>query len=308
MPFMPRIARLPVLACLAVQAAALAGCGEEKIRVLRYPQFYDADIQTVAVLPFEDKTNDRALGKALADAVAAEMKAQGVYNIVPPDALAAVADANALAAAADLGAILELLRKGEKVQAVVVGEVSQFKDDLWAGGTGDGTQEFTQKAAIDASARLIRVVDGGVMRQSQPGSGSVALTHLPGTRADDEIVAKCAAALAGPFGPTPGEAKIKKNSLFTASALRGKKWQKEDRFVPTGNEVILVVKLPKSCDRCLFRVAIADKTTGQEIAAEDLLWTAQWSEGPGEGFPFPIKDILERARPGRFEARLYSGD
>ena len=72
--------------------------------------------------------------------------------------------------------------------------------------------------------------------------------------------------------------------------------------------MIVVVNLPVTCHRNHFRIGIARRDDGGEVAGREFTWLRAWSSEAGKGFGFSPREIAEAAGgPGRYVARLYSG-
>jgi len=67
--------------CMAI--IWLSGCSKS-FTAREYPSFYDPNVRTVAVLPFQNETNARGAGMLAAENPAAALRANGTYRIIPP--------------------------------------------------------------------------------------------------------------------------------------------------------------------------------------------------------------------------------
>jgi hypothetical protein len=72
-----------------VAAAAMIACGgcSKSFTARRYPAFYDPNLRTVAVLPFQNDTGVQGAGRLAADTLAAALRANGTYKVFTPHAL-----------------------------------------------------------------------------------------------------------------------------------------------------------------------------------------------------------------------------
>lgn len=133
---------------LLLLPAGLAGCGEAKIEFLRYPAFYDPAIKTVAVAPMGNRTLHPMAGDFLAKRLAAELRANGTYKVVGPDALEnRLAEAKVeLPPNPSVEQFAEALGEIGGIDAFIAGEVTRFGagqgvytevyDDPWYYGRG----------------------------------------------------------------------------------------------------------------------------------------------------------------------------
>ncbi len=68
---------------LFVVMTVLAGCAKQ-ITVSRYPAFYDPNIKTIAVVPFENHSNRKYIGHMIADHLTAALTANQTYKVLGP--------------------------------------------------------------------------------------------------------------------------------------------------------------------------------------------------------------------------------
>jgi curli biogenesis system outer membrane secretion channel CsgG len=75
-----------------VTGATMLGCGgcSKSFAAREYPSFYDPNLHTVAVLPFQNDTGTQGAGTLAADSLAAALRINGTYQVVTPHRLQAV--------------------------------------------------------------------------------------------------------------------------------------------------------------------------------------------------------------------------
>ncbi len=121
---MCRSKTVPGLVFFAFICIILTGCSKE-ITVNHYPGFYDPNIKTIAILPFENYSSHKGLGNAVANRLASGLMLNRTYKVIGPDQLnimlnnlnlPAVPRGNDKAAAEELG-------KVGKIRAFVKGQV-----------------------------------------------------------------------------------------------------------------------------------------------------------------------------------------
>lgn len=118
------INRMQVIFGVCGVLTALSGCSESFI-ARRYPSFYDPNLRTVAVVPFQNDTTRRGAGIMASDSLAAALRANGTYRIVTPRRLRALVEQKKLRALSrtdfqkDAGEFREL----GGIQAFITGKV-----------------------------------------------------------------------------------------------------------------------------------------------------------------------------------------
>lgn len=118
------INRIQVIFVVCGVLTALSGCSESFI-AHQYPSFYDPNLRTVAVVPFQNDTTRRGAGIMASDSLSAALHANGTYRIVPPRKLQALVEQKKLRALSrtdyqkDAGEFREL----GGIQAFVTGKV-----------------------------------------------------------------------------------------------------------------------------------------------------------------------------------------
>ncbi len=122
----------PVALVLAVTLGA-AGCGGTmKATKFTNPKFNFAFVQRVAVLPFDNLSNDRQAGERATRLSITELLATGAADVVEPGevqaALTQILGANVIRGVSPSTEQVIALGKALKVQAVLLGAVSQSEN------------------------------------------------------------------------------------------------------------------------------------------------------------------------------------
>ena len=73
---------------LLTAVCCFMGC-TKTIEISHYPTFYTTDLQSIAVLPFDNDTLDVRAGQYLAERLANSLRENGTYKIAGPRELAA---------------------------------------------------------------------------------------------------------------------------------------------------------------------------------------------------------------------------
>ena len=71
------------LVAVSLLVSAVGGCNA-KLTVDRYPDFYDPELKSVAVVPFANLTQEPQAGTFLAERLAEALRANGTYQAVGP--------------------------------------------------------------------------------------------------------------------------------------------------------------------------------------------------------------------------------
>ena len=125
---------IPVRAVLLVVLLALTGCGASVVRYIN-PDANFSYIKKVAVLPFNNLTNDRYAGEKVRAALTVDLLSRRVFDVMEQGEVSKVLTLVLRATGAEEGMVLELDKEtlkllGERlgVQAVILGSVDDFED------------------------------------------------------------------------------------------------------------------------------------------------------------------------------------
>lgn len=324
-----RIGRQALLTCELLLATAIsAGCSKD-MWIMRIPEFYTPELQSVAVASFRNQTDQNGAGDIIADKLAASLMANGSYRVFNRNDLKAVMDENDLQLALGGGSSgdTDQLSKLSSVQAVLVGAVTTYsstsnsqqrQDPVYATDRAGnsyvaGYRTYTQtrhEGNVSVTATLIRVSDGTTIfatpeplwtRVWSEGSPPQKDCNACLYEAADSVVSQ----LVATFAPVRMQIKINPSkALRTATELYDNKWNYKDKFSADDEKMFVVVALPASCDRNSFRLVIVRKNERVDLAAQDIKWDRQYG---AYGYLFSPKDIAAKAGPGDYEVKFYSG-
>ncbi len=125
---------IPVRAVLLVVLLVLTGCGASVVRYIN-PDANFSYIKKVAVLPFNNLTNDRYAGEKVRAALTVDLLSRRVFDVMEQGEVSKVLTLVLRATGAEEGMVLELDKEtlkllGERlgVQAVILGSVDDFED------------------------------------------------------------------------------------------------------------------------------------------------------------------------------------
>jgi len=328
--------------CLPLCLLAASGCGK-KIWVSQYPSFYRPGLRTIVVAPFANATNHRGAGRLVTEKVASALTANATYEILRHSDLAMAADdAELRAAGNNPAALVKLLQKRGRAQALLTGTVTQYAssqerdwrqrpvyeddDEDYRKGRKHkrrvshyaGYTHIRNTATVDATARLLRIADGTAIHTTPRGSAKTTVTsetsddgNISPQRSLHECLAsagdQCVAKLLEEFAVVRKQISVGRDAFRTASELRGGEWEGGKSFRRTDAKVVVVVKLPTECDRNHFRIAIVHKPSGREAVSQDFTWLRAWTCKAGKGFGFPMGELVKDCGSGAYVAQLYSG-
>jgi hypothetical protein len=322
-------AGVPLMAIIALLAAAvLAGCSETLV-ITQVPEFNSPDLKAIAVAPFRNQTTRKGAGDIIADNLATGLTANGTYKISNRNDLKTVMDENDLqiALGGNAAAAADKLKKLTQVQAILVGtvatfaatsnsqprEVPDYATDRYGNAYVAGYHKIIytrNEANVSVTASLIRVSDGTTIYATpQPLWARVWAEGSPPAKDIHacalEASAMVASQLVETFAPVRKQIKVSPSkALQTASELYDNKWTYSDTFKSTDEKMFVVVALPPSCDRNRFRLVIVKKDQREEVAAQDIKWS---KENAGFGYTFSPSKIAQKGGPGEYEVKFYSG-
>ena len=317
------------MAILSVMPAILAGCSK-KIWITQYPEFYTAELKNIAVVPFRNRSSVRGAGDVVSDSLAATLMSNGTYKVFNRNHLKSLLDERDLQIAfgSNTSAAAAKFRQLGNVQAILVGAVNTYaatanrqrkRDPVYGYNPQTGasyvsgyrTYEWTRyEANVAVTAALIRVSDGSTI-YSTPGpaqanwwaEGSPPKLDAYGclNNATNNVVSQ----LLEQFAIVRRQIKVNPAKDFrTASELYDNKWTFTDVFGAADEEMYVVLKLPASCDRNRFRLAVVRKGERKDLVSQQIVWDKQYGS---YGYLFRPKEIAAGGGPGQYEVKFYSG-
>lgn len=306
-----------------------AGCGT-KIKVNQYPQFYSESLRAIAVVPFRSAAKDPNAGTVISENLARAMMQNNTYRVFSHNDLAALMDQQDLmvyASSGDATAAASKLKPGGKVQAMLVGTVTlydhtsstQQRQDPQYTYDDKGRQQFAgyrtyaytrNEATVAVSAALIRVSDGTQIHATAEAVGRDNCQGEVPARDRFECLRRATAAavnkMVEEFAVTIKEVGVGSKNFRPAIENYDNQWKWADRFSEQDEKMYLVLTLPPSCDRNVFRIVIVRQDQREELASVEINYERNWADG-GKGFEFSPKDLASKHGPGSYQAKLYHG-
>ena len=313
---------------LLVAVAAAGGCSK-KMTIVQVPEFYTAELKTLAVVPFRNQSGWRNAGQIIADKLAAALMANGAYRVFNRNDLKALMDEKDLQIALgdDSAAAATAFKRLTQVQAILTGTVATYattsnrqqkRDPVYA--VNKQGRRYVQgyrsyvltrnEANVSVTASLIRVSDGTTIhatptpawaRAWAQGSPPKKDAHACCAEAGDDVVRQ----LLVQFAPVRREIKVNPDeALRTASELYDDEWTYTKSFKATDEKMYVVVALPPVCDRNRFRLTIVRKDQREDLASQDIVWS---KANKGYGYLFNPQQIAAKGGSGEYEVKFYSG-
>jgi hypothetical protein len=318
-----------------IAAAALGGC-TKKIHIIQYPVFWDQAPKTVAVTPFRNETQLRHIGMQVTSDLATKLTANGSYTVFDRTLLKAYLSENDLQRAfgTDQEAAASTMVKIGKVQAILTGAVTTCNWPPTRTQTKIVQQRFynrngssytrpvrqyirTNEAELKANASLLRITASGPkVIHSRP-----VRAYVKSEGQTPELSREACLAVARTdivqqllehFAVVRKIIKVKPSETFftaTDQPYAGK-WPKSKQFSISAEEkVLLVLMLPRQCDKNNFRITVSRKKGCTELLTFEVLWTKELSAAPnGKQFIIDPADLAAKGGgPGEYVIRLFSG-
>ena len=321
------------LAAMLLAAAGLAGC-ETKLAVRQYPAFYDAELKTVAVLPFANRTLRPEAGTYVAQRLAAALAANGTYEAIGPDEVNDRLQAAGLSLPADPAAAADVLRQLGGIQAFISGTVTAFSADRSAyvdvdrgyvfGGYGWGygyhpwwgvgwehpwvEYHHYVQASVAATAALVRTADGKTIHApAAPAAVRLVSYGRPPETIDEALMraADCVAKeLLEHFAVVPRQLTIDPGkALRTARPTADGRTRFTDDFRPDDEQMYVVVALPRAAARNPFRLVVTRKDADEALAETAFDWPAGETT---RRFVFSPAKLAAQAGQGKYYVKLYA--
>jgi len=326
-----RISRTVPLFILA-SCLLLSGCKTEFV-VYQYPAWWTpGKVKSVAVLPFRCPAAPNTKGgEILSDMIASRLASSGTYHrVYNRNDLKALLDEHdlKLMMSKDPGAVVSKLHKVVDVQAVLVGSVISYaattrnerkRTPIYgtnAAGqliiTGYNNYTLTRHDAnVSSTASLLTAnsgqsiyslpaADGGkAWAQGSPPSQSAFGTLEAATRVAANRISEY-------FIVVRKMIEVDKSkALRTAKELYDGEWVWQKNFKVDDQKMYVVVSLPATADRNLFKIKIIRKGTRKDLAVRDVKWNKKYK---GFGYDFSPKQLAAGGGgAGTYTAKFYSG-
>lgn len=328
----PARAALYGCALLAVAASAV-GCDgggrKGKIWIVRYPDFYQPELKSVAVAPFGNRSNARGAGERISDRVSAELTNNRTYEVYTRQHLHGILAEQDLASAGIIDADkAKEIGRLKSVQALICGTLDRY------GASSRSETRFNTVPVFgqDANGQVVitgfrqvpytwvhneAVVECSVVVIDTATGQQIAAIHEPSSlysegsppkyggadllrAAEEDQVRRIVQAIA----VTRTQIRLKGDVLKTATSLYDQQWDWQRRIVPGDEKFYVVVTLPPEADRNNFRITIVPKDGREVLGEQEFVWS---KADATRGFEFPIAPIVEKHAFGEYRAKLYSG-
>ncbi len=304
-----------------------AGCGS-KVWVIRYPEFYDDKIKTVAVIGFENRTDFEGAGDIVAATLADGLRTNGAYDIISPDELRRRLDdaGVTLATNEEDASIAGKLRKLGGIDAFIRGSVpiysattKHYGPSASAHGFGPSAKYgfsmglgdrfyawYLYSASVAANVKMVRVRGAQVMYQTPRPFYQTATSEgdLPPTpymgirvRATGRLVDRLVDQIA------PVQMLVKADHpLRTADTMQDDTYGFTDDFYADDKTLYVVLAMPPEADRNTFHVSITRKGRITELAGADIEWSRQT---PVKHLEFDLNELAEKGGgSGDYEVKV----
>ncbi len=331
------------LLVLAILPAVATGCSK-KMWINKYPPFWSPDLKSVAVVPFENRTEHKDVGKYIADRLAASLSANGTYKVFNRN------DIEQLLQKRDEKVnfisrkdTLDKIRSVNMAHAVITGTVTVFSANThselrhepyytyypYYGRHGlhglhgyHGHHAYTSygysiyvytrnEANVGATASLIRLEDGQTI-YSTPSA--VTGRHVSKGAPPDcdphaclsRATGKLIEKLTEQFAVVRREIEINPHEDFrTAAGQSNEQWIYSDEFDHDSAKMFVIVRLPKICARNRFKITISRAGNEEPLVEKEILWQRSFKPA-GQEFKFSPSEIFDQGGAGKYIARFHS--
>ncbi|MBC8372473.1 MAG: hypothetical protein H8E53_02685 [Planctomycetes bacterium] len=287
---------------LLTAICCFAGC-TKTIEIRHYPAFYTPDLQSVAVLPFDNDTLDVRAGQYLAERLARSMRINGTYKIAGPRELAARLGAEELKKfpPADRQAAAKLLGKLDDTQAFITGTVTTFTSTgytyRWRN-RGYGYSWYVydpylyypinycshNEGRVRAHVSLVLIADGSIVSETAIHVGKTVFSdgdppHMTPDECLIEAARRVVNRLVDRFTIVRKRVKVPLDkALQTADGRDGDKWRITDRFDANSEGIHAVVSLPPECNGNQFRLEVTEPGGTEVLVDREFVWSNRQSE------------------------------
>ena len=291
---------------LLIAVCCLAGC-TRTIEINHYPSFYTSDLQSIAVLPFDNDTLDARAGDYLAERLAKSMRTNGTYKITGPRELADRLGAERLKKLppSDSSAAAEFLGELDGIQGFITGTVTTFTSagytHRWPGRAygAYGAYGYSRyvhdpymyypinyyshnEGRVRAHVSFVLVSDGSIVSEIHAGKTVFSDGDPPRMTPEEcliEAVRRVVNRLVNRFAIVRKRVKIPLGkALRTADGRDGDKWRTTDRFDADSEGIHAVVSLPPECNRNQFRLEVIEAGRTEVLIRREFVWSDRRGE------------------------------
>jgi len=295
---------------LLTAVCCFMGC-TKTIEISHYPEFYTADLRSVAVLPFDNDTLNVRAGQYLTERLAKSLRANGTYKIADPRQLANRLGAEQLKKLppSDKQAAAGLIGNLGDTQAFIIGTVTTFTSARYAytsarytyrrwWNRGYGYRWYAydpylyypvryyshNEGRVRARASLVIISDGSIVSETAVSVGKAVFSDGdPPNMTPDECLVKAARRvvdrLVDRFAVVRRRIKVPLDkALRTADGRDGGKWRLADRFDANSEGIHVVVSLPPECHKNQFRLEVIETGRTEVLIHREFVWSNRRKE------------------------------
>lgn len=322
---------VPVVSAVFV----LAGCGKDFV-VNRHPDFYQPAIKEIAILPFDNKTSHKGVGRAVAEILAADLAANQTYKVIGPSRLARLLkdkgitlepDTDFPTAAQKLGTLNEF-------QAFITGRIlsESFQNvsmpiNDYVGDYGDDYDfdedfydfdmyypyyfphyyDYETDVYLSVNASMVAVPGGNVLDSTlATATADVSDVDKPlrqygAQAAMNDLCEK----LVKKFAVVPVTITVHPGKdLKTADSFQQGKWHFTGTFSRDDDSLFVVLCLPPAAARNQFKLTILSGGSKTEpVVQKDITWRP---DGYCQSFKFSPREIAAAGGPGQYTVQFYA--
>lgn len=184
--------RSPIFLVVLILAAAFAGCGGSNMTSFIHEEYNFGFVERVAVIPFDNLSEDRGAGARATNLFLAEMLAAKAFDVVEPGEVARVLAKQATVRASELSTEqIQAIGRELKVQALFFGIVNEsmtYRD-------GSATA-----AKINMTVRMVETEKGETVWSSSAtagGRGFFSTLFGTGDQSSSQVTRKCVKKILG---------------------------------------------------------------------------------------------------------------
>lgn len=316
----------------------LAGCGKDFV-VNHYPAFYQPEIKEIAILPFDNKTSHKGVGRAVAEILAADLAANQTYKVTGPSRLARrlkdkgitlEPDTDFSTAAQKLGALNEF-------QAFVTGRIlsESFQNvsmpiNDYVGDYGGGYDfdedfydfdmyypyyyfpqyyDYETDVYLSVNASMVAVPGGNMLDSTlETATADVSDVDKPLRQYGAQVAMNdLCGKLVKKFAVVPVTITVHPGKdLKTADSFQQGKWHFTGTFSRDDDSMYVILCLPAAAARNQFKLTIlSDGSKTEPVVQKDITWQP---DGYCQSFKFSPREIAAAGGPGSYNVQFHSRD
>jgi hypothetical protein len=310
----------------------LQGCGKH-LRVNQYPPFYQPAIRQVAVLPFDNQTPHKNLGRIVAGRLASALALNGTYEVTRPGVIDSLLKEKNMPELSknDYPAVAAQLAKLGKFQAFITGTVlsesfvyspltfegyydTEEPEDYedYFGGYGPWGMypyyyDYETEAYIAVKVSFVRVPDGNVLDTASIEASSNVRGAVPtmsgyaSQRAIDDLSKK----IVEKFAIVPAAVTVHPDKdLRTADSFNQGKWHFTTTFTSKDELMYAVICLTAAAAQNTFTLTLTPKDNPAYVIVEkNFIWQPN---AYCQSVEFSPRQIAASNGPGQYTLQFHS--